>query len=164
MAVAAAPLIALLLQKQRGASAKTQLIELVNDQLGLLAALTGTLLICWGLPLGDPIAAMVVATIIALSAIALFRENLSFLLGRSPGPEFIARVEQAARSVEGVLDVRELRAEYVGPNVVHAGLHLVVSRTLSVEEAYRMVETVRARVHREIDGHYCVIQLEPAPT
>jgi hypothetical protein len=73
MLVAAAPMTALLLQKQRGASAKAQLIELVNDQLGLLAALVGTLLICWGLPLGDPIAAMVVATIIALSAIALFR-------------------------------------------------------------------------------------------
>jgi cation diffusion facilitator family transporter len=162
MVIAAAPLAALLLQKQRGASAKAQLIELVNDQLGLLAALAGTLLIWWGLPLGDPIAALVVATIISLSAIALFRENLSFLLGRSPGPEFMARLEQAARSVEGVLDVRELRAEYVGPNVVHAGLHLVVPRTLSVEEAHRMAETVRTRVHQETDGHYCVIQVEPA--
>jgi cation diffusion facilitator family transporter len=137
-------------------------MELVNDQLGLLAALAGTILIWWGLPLGDPIAAMVVATIIAVSAIALFRENLSFLLGRSPGPEFMARVEQAARSVEGVLDVRELRAEYVGPNVVHAGLHLVVPRTLSVGEAHRMAETVRTRVHQETEGHYCVIQVEPA--
>jgi ferrous-iron efflux pump FieF len=162
MLVAAAPMTALLLQKQRGASAKAQLIELVNDQLGLLAALVGTLLIWWGLPLGDPIAAMVVATIIALSAIALFRENLSLLVGRSPGQEFLARVEQAARSVEGVLDVRELRAEYVGPDVVHAGMHLVVPRGLSVEAAHRMAETVRNRVHQETDGQYCVIQVEPA--
>lgn len=56
---------------------------------------------------------MVVATIIAINAVGLFRDNLSFLLGRSPGPEFLARVEEVARSVEGVLDVRELRAEYV---------------------------------------------------
>lgn len=122
----------------------------------------GTLLVWWGWPLGDPIAAMVVATIIAINALGLFRDNLSFLLGRSPGPEFLARVEEVARSVEGVLDVRELRAEYVGPDVVHAGLHLVLPRDLPVEEAHRIAETVRARVHEETDGHYCVIQVEPA--
>lgn len=164
MLVAAAPLIALLLQTPRGAAAKAQLMELINDQLGLLSALVGTLLVWWGLPIGDPLAAMAVATIIALSAVGLFRENLSFLVGRSPGPEFLARVEQAARSVEGVVDVRELRAEYVGPDVVHAGLHLVVPRELTVEEAHRIAETVRNNVHKETDGQYCVIQVEPAAT
>jgi len=162
MLIAAAPLAALLLQQKRGASAKAQLTELVNDQLGLLAALVGTLFIWWGFPIGDPLAAMVVATIIALSAIGLLRENLSFLIGRSPGPEFLRRLEQTARSVEGVLDVHELRAEYVGPDVVHAGLHLVVARDLPIEEAHRIAERVRDRVHKEMDGQYCVIQLEPA--
>jgi cation diffusion facilitator family transporter len=162
MIVAAAPMTTLLLQKPRGASANAQLMELINDQLGLLAALIGTLLIWWGFPIGDPIAAMMVATIIALNAVGLFRENLSFLLGRSPGPEFVARVEQAARSVEGVLDVRELRAEYVGPDIVHAGLHLVLPPGLPVKEAHRIAETVRDRVHKETEGHYCVIQIEPA--
>jgi hypothetical protein len=61
------------------------------------------------MPLGDPIAAMIVATIIALNAIGLFRDNLSFLLGRSPGPEYLAEVEKVARSVQGVLEVRDLR-------------------------------------------------------
>lgn len=162
MALAAVPLVVLWLQKRRGASAKAQLIEILNDQLGLLAALVGTLFIWWGIPIGDPVATLVVATIIALNAIALFRENLSFLLGRSPGPEFLHRVEQAARSVDGVVDVRELRAEYVGPNIVHAGLHIVVRRGLPVEEAHRIAEAVRGRVHQETEGNYCVIQIEPA--
>jgi divalent metal cation (Fe/Co/Zn/Cd) transporter len=73
----------------------------------------------------------------------------------------MARVEQAARSVAGVMDVRELRAEYVGPDIVHAGLHLVVPRDLPVEEAHRIAETVRHRVHKETNGHYCVIQSNP---
>ncbi|HET7680957.1 MAG TPA: cation diffusion facilitator family transporter [Xanthobacteraceae bacterium] len=163
MIIAAAPLAVLLRQKQRGAAARAQLMELVNDQLGLLAALAGTLFIWWGWPLGDPIAAMVVGTIIAVNAIVLFRENLSFLLGRAPGPDFLRRIEEAARSVDGVLAVRELRAEYVGPDVVHAGLHLVVARGVPIEEAYRIAETVRHRVHEQTDGHYCVIQVEPAP-
>lgn len=162
MVIAAVPLVALLRQKQRGASSRAQLMELVNDQLGLLAALAGALFTWWGTPLADPIATMAVATIIAFNAIGLFRDNASFLLGRSPGPEFLAQVEQAARSVEGVLGVRELRAEYVGPNIVHAGLHLIVPRGLPVEDAHRIAETVRARVHEKTDGNYCVIQVEPA--
>jgi ferrous-iron efflux pump FieF len=161
MLIAAAPLWTLLRQERRGASARAQLMELVNDELGLLAALAGTLFVWWGVPLGDPLAAMVVATIIALNAVGLFRENLSFLLGRSPGPEFLARVERSAHSVEGVLDVRDLRAEYVGPDVVHAGLRLVVAGSLPVADAHRIVEAVRARVHEETQGHYCVIQVEP---
>jgi ferrous-iron efflux pump FieF len=136
-------------------------MELVNDQLGLLAALAGTVFIWWDLPLGDPIAAMAVAAIIAFNGVGLFLDNASFLLGRSPGPQFLTRVEQTARAVEGVLDVRELRAEYVGPDVVHAGLRLIVPRCLSIEDAHRIAETVRARVHEETDGHYCVIQVEP---
>lgn len=162
MVVAAVPLVALLRQNQRGASARAQFMELFNDQLGLLAALAATFFIWWRLPLGDPVSAMVVAAIIAFDTIGLFRDNLSFPLGRSPGPEFLSRVEQAARSVEGVLGVRELRAEYVGPDFVHAGLHLVVPRDLSVEDAHRIADTVRARVHEETDGRYCLIQVEPA--
>ena len=39
-----------------------------------------------------------------------FQPNLSVLLGRSRGPDFLARVEQAALSLEGILDAREQRA------------------------------------------------------
>jgi divalent metal cation (Fe/Co/Zn/Cd) transporter len=75
---------------------------LINDESGLLAALIGTLFIMWGQPLADPIASIVVATIIAYNGIRLFIENLSFLLGRSPGSEYLGNVERIARSVPGV--------------------------------------------------------------
>ncbi len=113
MLISAAPLLILFRQKVRGAAAKAQLIECVNDELGLLAALLGTLFITWGWPIADPIATIVVATIIAYNAIGLFRENLSLLLGRSPGLS-LANIESLARSVPGVLDVHDLRAESSG--------------------------------------------------
>jgi hypothetical protein len=64
-AFAVAPLFGLLLQRQRGAAAKAQLVELVNDELDPLAALIGTLLVLSGVLLGDPVAAIAVATSIA---------------------------------------------------------------------------------------------------
>lgn len=162
MVIAAVPLVKLFTQKERGAVAKAQLTELVNDELGLLAALVGTLFILWGWPLADPIAAIVVATIIAYNAIGLFRENSSFLLGRSPGPEYLAQVERLARSVPGVRGVHDLRAEYIGPDTVHAGLHIEVQPGLPIEEAERIAEEVRQQVHQGTDSGFCVIHVEAA--
>ncbi len=162
MFIAAAPLVKLLRQKERGAAAKAQLMELVNDELGLLAALTGTVFILWGQPLADPIATIVVATIIAYNAVGLFRENLSFLLGRSPEPEWLAQMESQARSVPGVLGVHDLRAEYIGPDTVHAGMHIEVRRGLPIEEADRIAREVRERVHQGTKPGYCYIHVDPA--
>ncbi len=162
MLIAAAPLVKLFTQRERGAAAKAQLMELVNDELGLLAALIGTLFVLWGRPLADPIAAIVVATIIAYNAIGLFRENLCFLIGRSPGPEFLANVESLACSVEGVLGVHDLRAEYIGPDTVHTGMHIEVQRGLSIEEADRIAEEVRKRMQRETGCRHCVIHVDAA--
>jgi cation diffusion facilitator family transporter len=162
MLIAAAPLWRLFTQKRRGAAARAQLTELVNDELGLLAALIGTLFITRGYSIADPLAAILVATIIAYNAIRLFVENASFLLGRSPGPEFLGQLERQALSVAGVLAVHDLRAEYIGPDSVHSDLHIDVPPGTSVEEANRIAHEVEARVHSSLPGGFCVIHVDPA--
>lgn len=102
------------------------------------------------------------ATIIAVDAVGLFRENSSILLGRSPGPEFLAAVECEARGVDGVLAVRDLRAEYIGLDAVHVGMHIAVRPDLSVTEADRIAHAVEARVHQVLPAGYCVIHVDPA--
>jgi cation diffusion facilitator family transporter len=156
------PLVGLVRQKTRGAAAKAQLLGFVNDVVGLLAALVATLFIITGQPVADPLASIVVATIITYNGIGLLRDNASFLLGRAPGPEDLAKLEAAARSVPGVLGVHDLRAEYVGPNQLHAGMHLEVQPGLPVEQANRIADAVRRRVHDATDASYCVIQVEAA--
>ena len=162
MLLAATPLIGLFRQKNPGAAARAQLVELINDEVGLVAALTGTLFIMGGRSLADPIAAINVATIIAVNGIRLFLENLSVLVGRSPGPAFLARVERLARSVPGVSGIHELRAEYIGPDTVRAGMHIEVPRGLSIEAADRIADEVRQKVHQATGCRYCVIHVDPA--
>lgn len=162
MFIAAIPLIRLFTQKKKGAAAKAQFMELINDELGLIAALIGTLFVMEGTYIADPIASLVVATIIAYNAIGLFRENLSFLLGRSPGNEFIKTVESIALSIEGVLGVHDIRAEYIGPETVHVGMHIEVQKGTPVEEASRIAEVVREKVHGSVKGGYCFIHLDAA--
>jgi len=162
MVIAAAPIVSLFRQKMRGPAANAQLLELFNDELGLLAALLGTLSIQWGFPLGDPLAALVVATIIAFNAVRLFRENLSMLIGRSPGKEFIHQVKEAALGVPGVQEVHAVQAEYIGPQEVHIILHIRVDPRTPVVEANRIAELVERRVtHSETNPQFCTVHVDP---
>lgn len=155
--------LALLRSSGRGAAVRAQMLELLNDELGLIAALGATLLVMAGWSLGDPIASIVVATVIAINGLYLLRQNFSMLVGRAPKPEFMARVRQAALSVPDVVAVREILAEVIGPDVVHAGIRLAVPGEMPVAEAARVAERVRERVHQGSDeSGYCVIQLEAA--
>lgn len=99
--IVAWPLIGLVRQKARGAAAKAQLLNFVNDVVGLVAALVATLFIMNDQRLADPIASIVVATIIAYTGVSLLRDNASFLMGRAPGPEYLMKLEEVVRSVPG---------------------------------------------------------------
>lgn len=124
--------------------------------------LVGTVLLALGVPLADPIASIVVATVIAYEAVKLFRTNFSQLLGRSAEPGHLDRIRSSARSVPGVLDVTDVRAEYVGPEQLHAGLRLAVAADTTVAEGEQIIAKVRRRVHDDTsESAYCVIELEP---
>ncbi len=99
----------------------------MNDELGLIAAIVATIGIAEGEPLLDPIAAIVVATIIAYGAVGPLRENASVFLGASPISEELAKIRSVARSVEDVQGVHDLRAEYIGPHALHADFQIEVA-------------------------------------
>lgn len=161
--VAAAPLWTLLRQKTRGAAAKAQLMELINDELGLLAALVGTVLILLGVPIADPLAAVVVATIIAVNAIGLFRENLNYLVGKAPSGEIVVRLKGAAAEVPGVLGIDHCRAEYIGPDMLHVDLHVFVSPALNVMEADQISHQVQAAIQPFLGHGIAEVHADASP-
>ncbi len=162
VAIAAYPLLRLLRQRTRGAAAKAQFMELINDELGLLAALAGTLVAASGLPIADPLAAIAVAAIIAVNAVRLFRENASTLLGKAPPEEVFARLRAAALSVPGVADVHDIRAEYVGPATIHADLHIRVAPTLTVGQAHAIAVAVDSLMETAIGPGMCQVHVDTA--
>ena len=160
IALAAYPLLRLLRQKTRGAAAKAQFLELINDELGLLAALAGTLFAVSGFPIADPVAAILVAAIIGFNAVKLFRENASYLLGKAPSEEFFERLRSMALSVSGVADVHDIRAEYVGPDIIHADLHIRVVPTLTLVEAHAIAVTVDGLMETVMGKGMCQVHVD----
>ena len=115
----------------------------------------------WGKPIADPIASIFVAAIIVYNGIKLFRENFSLLLGRSLGLEYLARIEKLALSVPGVLGVHDLRAEYIGAEIVHAGMHIEVQSGSTIDEANQIADEVDQRIHQGVHSGYCFIHVDP---
>jgi divalent metal cation (Fe/Co/Zn/Cd) transporter len=59
------------------------------------------------------------------------------------------------------LGVHDLKAEYIGPDIVHAGFHIEVAKGTPIDEADRIAEEVKERVSREIGCQHCVIHVDP---
>jgi len=162
MFVVAIPTIDILRVKTRGASIKAQLIALLKDEFSYVAALIAVILVAQGYHWADPSASTIVATVIALGGVYLLKDNVHYLLGRAPTREFMNKVESTAKSVKGVLGVHDLKAEYVGPNIVHTGFHIEVAKGTPIEEADRIAHEVQKRVSRETGCQHCVIHVDSA--
>jgi cation diffusion facilitator family transporter len=161
MIIAAAPLVSLIRQRTLGAAARAQMIELVNDELGLLSALVGTIFISIGYPLADPIATIIVATIIAINAFRVLRDNLGLVIGESPGAEYIEKIRQIAESTPGVLEVMGPWAEYIGPDSIHVDIQIKVGSGITIDAAHEIARAVRQRIQSETNCLYCSVHPEP---
>ncbi len=160
LVISALPLLTILRQKRRGAAMRAQLIETINDLVALGAALVGIVLVLEGFPKADPIASIVVAIVIAVNAVLLWRENARELLGRSPDKAYYEKVRETALAVPGTLDAHNLIAEVVGGQT-HLSFHIGVAPGTPVEEADRIThETERAVLDMSPDT-FLVIHTDP---
>jgi len=154
------PIIAIVRQKTRGAASKAQLIEGINDEVALMAALVGILFVARGFPMADPIASIVVALVIAFNAVMLWRENATLLMGASPGAEFYDKIRTICFAVPGVLEVHNAIAEQVGEQI-HLGMHIEVRRGILIEEADAIADAVHDAICAAFDDIWVVVHADP---
>lgn len=162
MFVIAVPSIDIFREKVRSASVKAQLVALLKDEVSYIAALLAVILVAQRYYQADSVASIFVAVVIAFSGVYLFKDNVHYLVGRAPDKELFKRIETTAKSVKGVLNVHELKAEYVGPSILHAGLHIEVAKGTLIEDADKIAEEVKEKISKEIGCKHCVIHVDPA--
>ncbi len=112
--------------------------------LAVLGAVAGVLL---GVPLLDPIVGLLITAAILWitwdAAKAVFRRLLDGI-----EPHILAEVEHAPLHVDGVHEVHEVRARWIG-HKVHADLHITVDPHLTVDESHSITE----RVYDALNDH-----------
>lgn len=162
--IGALPLANIQRKKSKGPALKAQLSAVIIEEVAGIAALVGILLAASGYPWTDSLASLIIGAIIAAIGVNLFKENVHYLIGKAPGKDFFDKVQSSAMSVDGVIGIHDLKAEYVGPNMVHADFHIEVAGNISVQDTDIIVKSVEKKVLLESSCQYCSIHLEPSRT
>ncbi|MBE3590281.1 MAG: cation transporter [Firmicutes bacterium] len=118
-----------------------------SDEWTSAAAVLGVLGARLGLPLADPLAALVVAALVLVYAVRLAGDHVDELLDREADSPTRALVRETALSVHGVREVQRLRTRRSGP-FVHVDLEIGVDGHLSLVEADRLAHDVIDAVER----------------
>jgi len=107
----------------------------------------------------DPLAALVVAGIIVYISLRLGKRTVDALVDAAPEGTTL-RIEEAARSVPGVLRPERVRVRQSGGRVF-ADLHLILQSNTSLEHAQAVMNVVEANVHKDFPTADVVIHASP---
>jgi cation diffusion facilitator family transporter len=99
----------------------------------------------------DDWAALIASTVIMWNGVAMFMVGLHDLMDRSPGPEVLGPLRDAALSVPGVCAVEQLAARRVG-NAYRVTIHVQASPAITLAEGHalggRVKRAMCAGTHR----------------
>jgi len=136
-------------------------IDSQNDILVSVVALVGVLGAMAGLMYLDSIAALLIALWIFKSGFEIGKENIDYLMGRSPDSEMINNVKKRARSIKGVLALNDVRAHYVG-NFIHAEVHINLDRKMTTGKAHGIAKKVQGRIEEMENVDRAFIHIDPS--
>nr|MDO8115202.1 cation-efflux pump [Candidatus Sigynarchaeota archaeon] len=129
------------------------------DVLVSVAVAGGLVFIILGVPVADPILAIVVAAMIARIGISIIRESVPTLIDKEVLP--VEKVVKIALSVPGIRSVHNVRSRG-HEQAVYADLHIRVDPGMSTERAHAIAHEVGRRLREfESDLKDVTIHVEP---
>ena len=141
------------------ATATDSLSDAVSTAAVLIATLVGQFT---GLNI-DGWVGLLVALFILFSAYKAAKETLSPLLGQTPDPEFVDRIEQIVLSYPEVLNIHDLIVHDYGPGRMMISLHAEVSADGDLLQLHDVIDNAEHRLKKEL-GCMAVIHMDPIIT
>lgn len=119
---------------------------------GIIIALTGAYI-------ADPIVSIIFAILVLWSSWNILTESIHVLLEATPTGLDLAKVEQAIRSVTGVLDTHDLHVWTVSSGLIAGSCHIVVADQ-SVSNSQHIHEDVAHMLEHDFKIRHSTIQVE----
>ena len=114
-----------------------------NDVLSTVVVLISTVVgSLTGIAIIDGIMGLLVALFIIWSGFGLVRETISPLLGESPDPTLVTRIEDKVMSYEGVLGMHDLIVHDYGPGHQFASLHVEMPAERDPMESHDIIDNI----------------------
>ena len=122
-----------------------------SDAISSIAALIGIGAAMMGYPIMDPIAAIIVAVLVAKVGYDIVFTGLSDLMDTALSEKETTRLENSVNSISGVIRFHSLRTRKIGSEVL-MDIHILVDREASVTEGHQIAEAVRRKIIREFEN------------
>ncbi len=134
-------------------------LHVASDALGSVGAMfAGGMIYFFGLTWADPVASLLIASLIVVSAWQLLRDVVDVLMEAAPRHLDVPRIRRALEAIEGVLGVHDLHVWTVGSEQVALSCHLVVPEDGGCTP-------LLSRVHQVLGGEFGIrhatVQVEP---
>jgi cation diffusion facilitator family transporter len=137
-------------------------LHFATDVYSNIAVIIGLVAVRLGAPIADPIAALVVAALVAVTALGLVRETAGVLTDRAPDPATVQRLHAALHSVDRVVAHHTLRARMVGSRIF-LDVCVELDPTLTFHEAHDLSHLLQERLRTAVpEVADAVIHVEPA--
>ncbi len=150
-------------EKIKSDTLKAEAIDSRNDVIATSAVLTGIIFTYFSsLKRLDGIIGLAVALFIIYSGIELVRDMLSPLLGESPNPELVRRIEEKVLSYPNVLGIHDLMVHDYGPGHTFASLHVEMPAEMDVMESHDLIDCIENDLTEE--GVQTSIHFDPIVT
>ncbi|MFH0868264.1 MAG: cation diffusion facilitator family transporter [Candidatus Woesearchaeota archaeon] len=131
-----------------------------NDILIASAAILGFIGSNYNLPFLDPIVAVLIGLWIIKQGFGIGVDNIKFLMGECPKKELLEKIKNISLKVEGVKDVQEVKAHYVG-TLVQVEVHIKVDRNLTIYRAHTIGKRVEKQVEKLEDVEKAFVHIDP---
>lgn len=137
---------------------KAAFFHVLGDILGSVAAIVaGVLILTLGWNLADPVASLIIATLILVGAFKLLRETVRVLMAGAPPGVDVEALERTIRETPGVADMHDLHVWCLVPDTPLLSAHVVLSNGAHGTDVARIVS---ARIAQEHGIPHCTIQPE----
>ena len=123
----------------------------------VLCGIVGNLM---GYPFLDPIAALLVGTLIIHTGRRIAWNGLADLTDRALPPQEMVAIEQTLLSVEGIRSIHNLRSRKMGQFAM-IDAHIEVDPRISITEGHYIALEAEKRIQKEFTAHDILIHVDP---
>lgn len=137
-------------------------LHFATDVWSNLAVIVGLLTVRLGFPLGDPLAAFVVATLVAVTAVGMLRHTVGALTDQAPDADVVAALRRVIMSLPEIRDHHTLRARQVGQRIT-MDVCIEVDPELDLHTAHDISHALQAMLREAVpEVSDAIIHVEPA--
>lgn len=146
-------------KKYRSQALEADALHFSSDIWSSLVVIFGLVMVKLGFPIGDPIAALVVAGMVIVISFRLGKKTVDVLLDRAPGG-LVQKISVEAKKVQGVLDCQRIRVRSSGSKSF-LDMNIMLERNTSLLRAHEVAAEVEKRISAIVPDADIMIHVDP---